>query len=81
MSAKQVIAQALGPAFEAAAKSILAHLHDEGYVLAHVRDAVCATHEGIPDTEEERAQWEDGGDPCQMVIRLDEDGCLMSRGS
>lgn len=79
MSAEQVIVQALGPAFEAAAKAILAHLDEEGYVLAHVRDAVCATHEGIPSTEDEEAEWEEGHDPCQMVIRLDEDGCLMSR--
>jgi hypothetical protein len=31
---------------------------------------VCATHEGVPCTEEEEERWEDGDDPCQHVVRL-----------
>lgn len=31
---------------------------------------VCATHEGIPNTEAEDAAWEEGEDPCVHVIRL-----------
>ena len=35
-----------------------------------VSDAVCDTHEGIPMTEEEMSQWEDGQDPCILAIRV-----------
>lgn len=30
---------------------------------------VCATHDGIPMSEEEEAEWEEGDDPCQWVFR------------
>lgn len=31
----------------------------------------CNTHEGDPYlTEDEEQEWEDGGDPCQVVIKL-----------
>lgn len=30
----------------------------------------CATHDGIPEVGDEGQQWEDGGDPCQHVVRL-----------
>jgi hypothetical protein len=30
----------------------------------------CATHDGIPNTDEEAAQWEAGEDPCEHVLRL-----------
>lgn len=32
--------------------------------------AVCATHDGVPSTAEEADEWEEGGDPCQHVVRL-----------
>lgn len=35
-----------------------------------VTDMVCATHEGIPNVGDEEAAWEDGGDPCQVVLRV-----------
>jgi hypothetical protein len=30
----------------------------------------CATHDGVPGTPEEDEDWEDGIDPCQVVLRL-----------
>jgi hypothetical protein len=41
-----------------------------------VSDSYCATHDGGSQywTEEEMLEWEEGGDPCQVVIRvLEED--------
>ena len=36
-----------------------------------ISDMVCATHDGIPSiSEEEEKMWEDGGDPCQFVVRI-----------
>jgi len=36
-----------------------------------ISDIVCATHDGIPSiSEEEEQMWEDGGDPCQFVVRI-----------
>jgi hypothetical protein len=35
-----------------------------------VSDQQCGTHEGIPSTTEEEQEWEDGGDPCQVVLRV-----------
>jgi hypothetical protein len=39
---------------------------DKGYCS----DSVCATHNGLPDTEEEMQEWEDGGDPCIPAVRI-----------
>lgn len=39
---------------------------DKGYCS----DGVCATHDGLPDTEEEMKEWEDGGDPCIPAVRI-----------
>lgn len=30
----------------------------------------CNTHDGVPQTPAELAEWDDGGDPCVPVIRL-----------
>ncbi len=31
----------------------------------------CNTHEGDPYmTEEEETEWEEGGDPCQVVVKV-----------
>lgn len=35
-----------------------------------VSDVVCDTHEGLPQTEEEGAEWEEGNDPCIHGIRV-----------
>lgn len=32
--------------------------------------AVCYTHDGLPMTEAEDAEWEEGHDPCQHIVRL-----------
>ena len=31
---------------------------------------VCATHDGVPTSEDEDNQWYQGDDPCQPVIRV-----------
>ena len=31
---------------------------------------VCETHEGLPMTEAERLDWEEGFDPCLFALRL-----------
>jgi hypothetical protein len=38
----------------------------EGYCSS----PVCNTHDGLPSSEEEDAEWEDGGDPCVPAVRL-----------
>jgi hypothetical protein len=35
-----------------------------------VSDQVCATHEGVPSTDEGRIEWDEGGDPCEVVLRV-----------
>ena len=35
-----------------------------------ISDPVCVTHEGIPNTEEEYKQQEEGKDPCRNILRL-----------
>ena len=35
-----------------------------------VSDPVCATHDGVPSTEEEEEEWDQGYDPCEHVLRL-----------
>jgi hypothetical protein len=34
---------------------------------------VCATHDGLPSTDEEDDQWEAGEDPCVAAVRLNVD--------
>jgi hypothetical protein len=33
-------------------------------------DSVCATHEGVPNTSAEEAEWEKGYDPCIPAVRI-----------
>ena len=35
-------------------------------------DSLCATHEGTYEymSDEERAEWDEGGDPCDLVLKL-----------
>jgi len=36
-----------------------------------ISEPFCNTHEGDPYmTEEEQEEWEAGGDPCQVVIKI-----------
>jgi hypothetical protein len=40
---------------------------DRGWIT----DMFCATHDGVPTlTEEEKKDWEEGGDPCQFCVRI-----------
>jgi hypothetical protein len=45
--------------------------YDNGVVRGWITEMFCATHDGIPSlTEEEEKEWEEGGDPCQFVVRI-----------
>lgn len=46
---------------------------EEGYINGWVGPPICQTHDGIPLTSEEDAEFEQGGDPCVHVLRLYED--------
>lgn len=35
-----------------------------------ISQGVCAMHEGLPMTDEEEQEFEDGGDPCQPALRV-----------
>jgi hypothetical protein len=41
-----------------------------GVGFGYCTEPVCSTHDGIPTTEEEQAQFEDGYDPCIPAVRL-----------
>lgn len=41
-----------------------------GYKAGWVSDIKCATHDGVPSTDSEEADWEEGWDPCQTVLRF-----------
>ena len=44
---------------------------DNGIERGWVTEPFCNTHEGDPYmTEEEEAEWESGGDPCQVVVKF-----------
>lgn len=38
---------------------------------------VCSTHDGVPMSDEETAQWDDGDDPCTHILRLYADEWMM----
>jgi hypothetical protein len=44
----------------------------EGIEMGWITDPYCATHDGGMQywSEEEAQEWEDGGDPCQHVVRI-----------
>jgi len=43
---------------------------ETGIALGYCTRPVCATHDGLPSTDEEDAEWEDGYDPCVAAVRL-----------
>jgi hypothetical protein len=45
----------------------------EGYSRGWIGPPICQTHDGIPMTEQEDKDFDEGGDPCVHVIRLYED--------
>lgn len=42
----------------------------QGISLGYCSEGVCNTHDGLPSTDEEEADWEDGGDPCVPAVRV-----------
>jgi hypothetical protein len=34
-------------------------------------EMVCDTHQGVPRSDNEWQEWDDGSDPCAFVVRLD----------
>ena len=46
---------------------------ENGIKRGWVTEPFCNTHEGDPYmTEEESEEWEAGGDPCQVVIKIND---------
>jgi hypothetical protein len=44
---------------------------NNGIERGWITEPFCNTHEGDPFMSEEEAQeWEEGGDPCQVVIKI-----------
>jgi hypothetical protein len=44
---------------------------NNGIERGWITEPFCNTHEGDPYmTEEEEQEWEAGGDPCQLVIKI-----------
>ncbi len=44
---------------------------NNGVERGWISEPFCNTHEGDPYmTEEEEKEWEAGGDPCQVVLKL-----------
>lgn len=44
---------------------------ENGIKRKWVTEPFCNTHEGDPYmNEEEQKEWEEGGDPCQVVIKI-----------
>jgi len=37
-----------------------------------ITEPFCNTHDGPYMSEEEQEEWEAGGDPCQLVVRIKE---------
>ncbi len=46
---------------------------EEGIKHGWCGPAVCYTHDGLPTSEPEDAEFEDGGDPCMHIVRMYED--------
>ena len=45
----------------------------EGIEAQWCGPAVCYTHDGLPTSEHEDSEFEDGADPCMHIIRLYDD--------
>lgn len=44
---------------------------ENGIERGWITEPFCNTHESDPYmTEEEEAEWEEGGDPCQVVLKI-----------
>jgi len=43
---------------------------NQGVNRGWVSEAVCVTHNGLPSTEDEDSEWEEGYDPCVPGLRI-----------
>lgn len=43
---------------------------DVGRKKGWISPGVCATHDGLPMTDEEMAEFDEGGDPCLPALRV-----------
>jgi len=43
---------------------------DYGVQNGYCTEQFCATHDGGPMSEREVKEWEEGGDPCNHVVRI-----------
>jgi len=50
-----------------------------GIQNGYCSEPVCNTHDGLPSTEEEDQEWEEGYDPCVPAVRLLPGGDVASR--
>jgi hypothetical protein len=41
-----------------------------GRTRGWISEIICATHEGLPSTKDEIADWEEGDDPCEHAVRV-----------
>jgi hypothetical protein len=41
-----------------------------GIEAGYCSEVVCNTHDGLPSSAAEDAEWEAGGDPCVPAVRL-----------
>jgi hypothetical protein len=41
-----------------------------GFDKGWISDVFCNTHDAGPVTNEEEAEWEEGGDPCMQCVRV-----------
>lgn len=44
-----------------------------GWSKGWITPPVCYTHDGLPTTESEMDEWNEGSDPCIHIVRLYED--------
>lgn len=43
---------------------------DKGIGKGWISKPTCVTHVGLPNTDEEEQEWEDGHDPCATGVRI-----------
>lgn len=46
---------------------------EEGYVRGWIGPPICETHDGLPMSDKELQEFDEGGDPCIHILRLYED--------
>lgn len=46
------------------------HWYQIGLKKGWIAEGVCQTHDMVPMTEQEEAEFEAGGDPCVPVLRV-----------